>query len=146
MDARARSRMVLLSILMVSLTGLGPAHATEPQHIKIPVTVGLGNAVVPVVGVRGGYAWHPPQLIVVSVPFAQGVLDPKAPLAAYDNLDRALPTEKTILATWPDGSVRWAQLRFESHVDARKWTVIDYGAQHDGVHTQLPWEYRVCLG
>ncbi len=122
------------------------ASAAESIRLDIPITVADGNGVVPVVGSKDGYAWHPPQLLVVSVPFAQGAVRPETPLAVFDMRDRPLPTERTVLAKWPDGSIRWAQLRFPSHLGPRPWTMEDYGLRFDGMDAQLPWSYRVRAG
>ena len=146
MGIRPSFNTALMVVAAICLSGAHPAHSQKPSEIDIPIAVGLGNAVVPVVGVRGGYAWHPPQLVIVSVPFAHGALKPETPLTVYDTRDQALPTERTILSTWPDGSVRWAQLRFDSHLGTSKWTLEDYGLRHDGIHTELPWDYRVRIG
>ncbi len=145
MGTRPNARFILVGLMLLILP-MARGHAGESASMDIPISVHHGNAVVPVVGVNGGYAWHPPQLIAVSVPFARGGLASDAPLAVYDTRDRPLPTEKTVLASWPDGSVRWAQLRFESHLGLRKWALEDYGIRSEGSDAQLPWDYRVRAG
>ena len=48
--------------------------------------------------------------LTVGLPFAQGVLRDPSQIALADNTRRALPTCSTALATWPDGSTKWALL------------------------------------
>ena len=95
--------VAILPILLIA--GPSPSRAADLAAIDIPITVDHGQAVVPVVGVNGGYAWHPPQLVVVSVPFAKGAVPDDTPLVAYDSYDRPLPTESTLLSKWADGSI-----------------------------------------
>jgi len=131
----------------------------DPSPIEIPITIDLGNAIVPVVGSYDGYAALPPELVLVSVPFAKGVLAGDAPLTVYDAGDRALPTQASVLAKWNDGSVRWALLRFNSHLDIPKWSETFHGhpefvsvkdeagkmVRHE-INTNLPWDFTVRRG
>jgi len=148
---RAPALFFLAFALCVRGQGLSP--------IEIPITVDHGNAIVPVVGSYDGYAALPPQLVVVSVPFAKGVLAADAPLTVYDAGDRALPTQSSILARWNDGSVRWAQLRFNSHLDVPKWSetfpghpelasvkAADGSIDQREINTNLPWDFLVRRG
>jgi len=138
---RAKVFALLMLLLFVRLSS--PCWSAG---LDIPVIVDYGNAITPVVGSYDGYNWLPPQLVVVSVPFAKGMVHPETPLTAYDAWDRPLPTEQTILSKWPDGSVRWAQLRFESHLDLPKWSLQSYAEEKDAVTGQLPWDFRIRAG
>lgn len=137
-------------LLIAAPAGAVPSDAA----IDVAVSIPHDNAIMPVVGSFDGYAMMPPQLVVVSVPFAPGVLAADAPLAVLDVTDRPLPTEATVLSRWADRSVRWAQLRFESHNGIRKWDPQPYALAGYGQMVRdmtgstlgVPWDYRVRRG
>lgn len=52
------------------------------------------------------------------VPFAQGVLPPKAALKLTDAADKDVPIQTTIQGIWPDGSSRWVLVEFNAAVPA----------------------------
>ena len=52
----------------------------------------------------------------VGVPFARGALPPGAGITLSDALGRRLDTQTKVMGTWPDGSVRWLLVDFQSDV------------------------------
>ena len=48
--------------------------------------------------------------LTVGLPFASGALRNPAQLALFDDAQRPVPACATTLATWPDGSIKWALL------------------------------------
>lgn len=55
--------------------------------------------------------------LTVGVPFARGVRQTAGGLALRDDSGAALPVQTRVLATWPDGSVRWMLL--DTQLDLR---------------------------
>ena len=49
---------------------------------------------------------RPAEPVTVSIPFANGKLTDPRQLRVLDG-DEALPVQARVLATWPDGSVKW---------------------------------------
>ncbi len=133
---------LLVAAGMVIMLGLSNGMAAE---LDIPVMVN-GQGAATIVGSWDGYNWLPPQLVEVSVPFSRGQVQPNEKLMAVDAWDRPLPTEQRVLATWPDGSVRWLRLQFESHQNLPKWTINDYSEEKENTSCQLPWDYRIRRG
>jgi len=74
---RAKVFVLLMVLLFVWLSP--PCWAS---NLDIPVVVDYGNAITPIVGSHGGYNWLGPELVVVSVPFAKGTVQPGIPLKA----------------------------------------------------------------
>ena len=62
---------------------------------------------------------HRAEPVTVSVPFAQGRLgDPRA-LVVRDG-DARLPAQRRVLATWPDGSVKWLLVHLQPDLPGNK--------------------------
>jgi len=146
-------------VSFVLLLLLEPASAAPPAPVEVPVVIDHGNAIVPVVGGYDGYAALPPDLVSVSVPFAKGRVRENTPLAAIDSYDNPLPTQTRILSKWPDETLRWVRVSFESHLNARKWSqdfysqpdmqaarAQDAGSIASGINVNLPWDYRIRPG
>ena len=143
----------------VYLLILESVSAAPPAPVEVPVVVDNGNAIVPVVGGYDGYAALPPDLVSVSVPFARGRVRENTLLTAVDAYDNPLPTQSRILSKWPDGTLRWARVSFESHLHARKWSQEFYsqpdmqaarsqsaGNITSSINVNLPWDYRIRPG
>ena len=56
--------------------------------------------------------------VTTGVPFAPGVLAKGAPLALLDAKGKEVPLQTRVLAHWPDGSVKWVLLDFQTGVPA----------------------------
>ncbi|HOX07207.1 MAG TPA: hypothetical protein PK280_12455 [Planctomycetota bacterium] len=56
--------------------------------------------------------------VFTGLPFPAGALPSAANLRVLASDGRELPSQRSVLATWPDGSVRWAGLAFEPGVAA----------------------------
>lgn len=65
-------------------------------------------------------------LVTAGVPFAQGVLGSDAHLRLLDGKGAEIPLQTRVLGRWPDGSVKWALLDFES---SQPGATLEYGAQ-----------------
>lgn len=66
----------------------------------------------------------------VSVPFAKGVLTEINGVSLKQN-GKALPTQKKVLSTYPDGSVRYLFLRFLADIPANKGTMVECELKND---------------
>lgn len=128
--------------------------ALANDNLDVPVTVAHGNAIWPITASFDGYAAVPPQLLVLSVPFAKGTLPAQGAVTVFDATDKPLATQQRVLAHWRDGSVRWLRLCFQSHHNKRPWDDTPYASMNwnealvemASSSLFLPWDYRVRMG
>jgi len=94
------------ALAFIALLGTSPAGA---QSLDLPVTLtvrepaGLARRQAPV---------------TTGLPFAPGKLAKGVPLKLLDSSGKEVPLQTRVLATWPDGSVKWLLLDFQATVPA----------------------------
>ena len=67
--------------------------------------------------------------LTAGVPFAQGTLRSTDQIQLFDSSGQGLPTAASTLATWPDGSIKWALLDVQADIEPmeRKQFALHYG-------------------
>ena len=100
-----------LASIIVFFTFMTAALAND--NLDVPVTVAHGNAIWPITASFDGYAAVPPQLLVLSVPFAKGTLPAQGAVTVFDAIDKPLATQQRAPAHCLGGSVRCRRLCFQ---------------------------------
>jgi len=95
------------------------ADASGASFIRAPIVVVSGDTDV-----------SSPWPITGGVPFAMGQLRPDTPLRLVDERGQLLPLQWRPLATWEDGSIRWAHVETQRAVrlGAPETLFLEYGA------------------
>lgn len=76
--------------------------------------------------------------VTVGIPFPRGQLPGCQSLRLADPLLGSLPLQAAALASWPDGSVKWALLDFRAQVGAHETRRLELAVGASGDHAPLP--------
>jgi hypothetical protein len=96
-----------LALAALVLPASLPAAAPSPLDVALSVEEPAGVA-------RAGWP------VTSGVPFSRGALTDPARLILADSAGRTVPLQTDVLARWPDGSVRWLLVDFQTDLAARQ--------------------------
>ena len=93
-------RRAMIQVALACLIGCGAVQGREAL-VELTVTEPAGVA-----RINGP--------VTTGLPFPQGKLAKGTPLALLDAAGKAIPLQTRVLASWPDGSVKWVLLDFQA--------------------------------
>lgn len=80
--------------------------------------------------------------VTVSIPFAQGRLGSPGQLIIRDG-KTVLPTQRRVLATWADGSVKWLLVHFQPNLPGNRDKTLEFAIEEGG--TEPGFDVRVAV-